>query len=33
MADFELAKDKVLMGVERKIADHQRGREAQYGLP
>ena len=28
--DFELAKDKVMMGVERKIAHHQRRRKAQH---
>ncbi len=30
--DFELAKDKVMMGVERKSLDHQRRRKAQHGV-
>ena len=32
MVDFELAKDKILMGAERKSHDPQRRREAQYRL-
>ena len=32
-ADFEFAKDKVLMGAERKIAHHQRRGEAEHGVP
>ena len=32
MVDFELAKDKILMGAERKSHDPQRRRKAQYGL-
>ena len=30
--DFEVAKDKVLMGTERKIADHQRRGKARHGI-
>ena len=30
--DFELAKDKVMMGVERKTLHHQRRRKEQHGV-
>ena len=32
MIDFELAKDKILMGAERKIHDHERRGKAQHGV-
>ena len=33
MVDFEFAKDKVLMGTERRVDDHQRRGEADHGHP
>jgi len=33
MQDFEKAKDKIMMGPERKSHGHARGRAQQHGLP